>query len=119
VLPKRPYLRSELTTASFATITAPTVLALSNFGTAGGTLPVSWTLPAGSTSAELHYFRSGMSGGDNTTIDLAATATSASITMTPWSTGSYGSYYNNGMNLYIEDMFGRELVTIFNGTPAP
>ena len=117
VVPKRPYLRSELTGSSFAVITAPTSQALYAFGLAGGTIPVTWTLPAGKTSSDLHYFSSGSSGGPTTSIDLAAAATSTSITMTPWLPGSYGTYFGNGMNLTIQDSFGRELVTIFNGSP--
>ncbi|MES2973580.1 MAG: hypothetical protein V4757_08215 [Pseudomonadota bacterium] len=118
-LGKRPHLSSELTTASFAVITAPSAANLTAFALAGGSQLVTWTLPAGASAVELHYFRSSVSfNGDNTSIDLAAAATSGTLTMTVWSAGSYGALQANGINLYIHDAFGRELVTIFNGTSS-
>lgn len=118
VVAKRPQLSTELSLASFAAITAPTAQQLTAFALAGGTKLVSWTLPAGAKSSELHYFRSSVNfTGDNTSIDLAPTATSGNLVMTAWNTGSFGTLQANGINLTIEDSFGRKLTTIFNGTP--
>jgi len=115
-LTKRPYLFSELSVSSFAAITAPTASALTAFGNAGGNIAVTWTLPSGASAIDLHYFRGGSSGSDDTDVDLAATATSSTLTMTAWDSGAYGTLMANGLNLYIQDAFGRELTTIFNGS---
>jgi hypothetical protein len=118
VVPKRPQLSTELGLAAFAAITAPTAQQLTAFALAGGTQLVSWTLPSGTKASNLHYFRSSVNfSGDNSDLDLAATATSGSLVMTPWSVGTYGALQANGINLTILDSFGRELTTIFNGTP--
>lgn len=116
---KRPYLRSELSVASFATITAPTKSALAAFAVSGGTMNFSWNLPtaiAGAKSSSLHYFRSGSSGNDSADVDLAAAATTTSLTIFPASSVGIVTPINSGFNLYINDSFGRELTTIFNGT---
>ena len=118
VLPKRPQLSTELGVASFAVITSPTATQLTAFALAGGSRVVTWTLPAGTKATELHYFRNSASfSGDNTSIDLAATATTGTLVMTSWNSGSFGTLQANGINLKILDSFGRDLTTIFNGVP--
>ena len=104
---KRPYLRTELTVASFAAITAPTKAALTVFANAGGTIPVTWTLPQGKNSSELHYFRSGTSGFDSVNVDLTSTQINANLTIIPLSQASIGTLQANGNNLSIQDSFGR------------
>lgn len=117
-LVKRPYLRSELSPSSFAAITAPSASQLTTFALDGGSIGVSWSLPAGAKSLEVHYFRGGSLGQDSTSIDLSPTATSATVMMSPWDVGARGTLMANGLNIYILDTFGRELTTIFNGTPS-
>jgi len=115
---KRPYLRTELTVASFAAVTAPSKTALTAFANAGGTITVSWTLPTatlGAKSEGLHYFRSGSTGSDNTDVNLLATATSTPLTMLSLADTNLGTLCANGFNLRIDDIFGRELTTIYNG----
>jgi hypothetical protein len=112
---KRPFLTSELAVASFAPITAPTKAALNTFGTAGGTMNVTWTLPSGTTTSGLHYFRSGSTGFDSTDVNLASTATSGQIITSSLASANIGNLVANGFNLTVQDTFGRELTTIFNG----
>jgi hypothetical protein len=112
---KRPFLKSELTVASFAAITTPAKTALNTFGTAGGTMNVTWTLPSGTTSSGLHYFRSGSTGFDSTGVDLTSTAISGQITSPPLASANIGTLQSNGINLWIVDTFNRSLTTIFNG----
>jgi hypothetical protein len=111
---KRPYLVSELTTASFAVVTAPTQAQLRSFAENGGTISPTWTLPAGTRAVELHFFRSGSMGGfDTVDVNLAAAATSASLTIGA-PAGDFGTVQGAGFNLFVMDAFGRELVTIYN-----
>ena len=77
----------------------------------------SWTLPtaiAGAKSSSLHYFRSGSPGNDSAEVDLAAAATSTSLTILPASSVGIATPIYSGFNLNIADSFGRELTTIFN-----
>jgi len=115
-LNRRPYLSSELSAASFATIsTTPT--AIGNFARSGGTLTVNWSVPAGTTSGGLHLFRngafrgSGPSEGDSLSVDFAGTATSTTVTLAAPSF----SVRVSGVNLSVTDVFYRELKTIVNG----
>jgi hypothetical protein len=110
VIGKRPYLLTELSAASFPTITT-TATQIGSFAAAGGNLTVNWTLPSGLMSESVHFFRSGASAQDSTDADVTATATSALLTITAPAFTVMGS----GINLYAEDVFGRELVTIING----
>ena len=110
VIGKRPYLLTELSAASFPTITT-TAAQIGSFATAGGNLTVNWTLPSGLTSEEVYFSRSGASAQDSTEADVTATATSAMLTITAPAFTVMGS----GINLYAEDVFGRELVTTVNG----
>jgi hypothetical protein len=111
VLGKRPYLNSELSAASFPTITT-TQAAIHDFATAGGNLTVTWTLPAGFKSFEVYFFRSGEGGShDSVSADVAGAATSVTLTIgAPTFT-----VQSSGINLYAEDVFGRELRATLNG----
>ncbi len=121
-LSKRPYLNSELSIASFAPILSLDRPALFAFGSAGGTFPVSWTIPSGLRSRELAYFRSGNGSGTSTTdvqTQVAGTVTSSSITglaAIDTSSSAFGALQASGINLFMADSYGRELVTIRNGT---
>lgn len=111
---KRPYLVGELSISAFATVTAPSKSQLRTLSQNGGTITATWTLPAGKSSSELHYFRSGSMGGmDNVDVDLTGSATSATFTIGP-PASSFGTLQGAGFNLAIADSFGRELVTIYN-----
>jgi hypothetical protein len=115
---KRPYSTTELTAASFAAITAPTKAALSAFASTGGTISVTWTLPAtilGEQSDELDYFRSGSTGLDSTFVSLAIGATGAPLTVAGPAAAGVGTVRSNGIGLFIADVFRRRLETIFNG----
>ena len=107
---KRPYLNSELSAGLFPTITtAPS--AISAFATAGGNLTVAWTLPTGLKVTEAHFWRSGASYHYSYDLDVAATATSTTLTIgAPTFTVKH-----SGINLYVEDVFNREMTTILNG----
>jgi len=118
VLGKRPYLNSELSAASFPTITT-TPAAIQTFATAGGNLTVTWTLPAGIRSNEVHFVRNGgctsqgcvSSDTDDISADVAGTATSATLTIgAPTFT-----VQASGINIYAVDVFNRELAVHFNG----
>ena len=116
---KRPYLKTELAVASFAVITAPTKAALTAFANAGGTITVTWTLPTttlGAKSGDVHYFRKGSTGSTPTGVDVAATATSAGLTITSLAAANIGTLVSNGIVLSINDSFNRELKTIYNGS---
>ena len=115
-LGKRPYLKTELSVASFAKITAPTQSALTTFANAGGTITVSWTLPPGAKWTELHYFRRGSTGFTSTDVRVSSGPTSASLTILSPADAGIGTVQNNGLTLFIEDSFGRELVTNYNGS---
>ena len=110
-LPKRPSLNSELGASLFATFTSPSSSQVMAFANAGGTLAVNWTLPAGVISQGVHFFRNGASFDSSQDVDVASTATSANITVTV----APGTVQGSGINLYVEDVFGRERVTILQG----
>lgn len=118
VLGKRPYLNSELSVASFPAITT-TPAEIQAFATAGGNLTVTWTLPAGLKSSEVHFFRNGgctstgcvSSDNDSTDADVTAAATSATLTIGAPTFTVQGS----GINLFAEDVFSRELQAQLNG----
>lgn len=112
-LTKRPYMVSELGLGAFAAVTAPTQAALRSFAQNGGTLAVTWTLPTGKASSGVHFFRSGSTGFDSADADVARTATSATLTMAA-PTPEFGTLQAAGINLFVTDAFGRELVTIYN-----
>ncbi|MDB5861850.1 MAG: hypothetical protein JWQ76_5539 [Ramlibacter sp.] len=113
-LVKRPYRVADLSVASFATVTAPTKPQLLAFSQNGGSIGVTWTLPAGLASREVHFFRSGSLGGfDSLSVDAAATATTATLSIAAPAAG-FGTVQGTGINLFAADAFGRELVTIYN-----
>jgi len=117
-LAKKPYLRSELSVASFAVITAPSKSQLWSLGANGGNQTVTWTIPTGLLSNEVSYFRSGSgsSGGDDEVqTNVAAAATSSNLSLTAPSGGF--TLQASGIDLFMKDSFGRELVTIYNGAP--
>lgn len=112
-LPRRPFLNSELGTSLFAAISSPTAAQILNVAQNGGTLSVSWTLPTGGNAAGLHFFRSGdmPSLFDTVDVDLAASDTSANMVVT----APTGSVESSGLNLFINDVFARERITILQG----
>ena len=118
VIGKRPYLNSELSAASFPTITT-TPAAIGAFATAGGNLTVTWILPIGLQSEEVHFSRNGGCTGigscgadsESTNNTAASTATSILLTIGAPTFTVEGS----GINLSVLDGFGRELETQLNG----
>ncbi len=110
-LGKRPYLNSELSTSKFATITT-TPAEIQAFAENGGNLTVRWTLPAGTRSSEVHFFRGGENGGnDSADADPSPTATSATLTILAPTFVVQGS----GVNVWVQDVFKRMLGTSLNG----
>lgn len=111
---KRPYQVSELGVSSFAAVSVPTRAQLRAFADNGGTITAAWTLPAGTRAVDLHFFRSGSLGGfDTVDVDLAPTATSATLSIGPRAS-TFGTVQGAGFNLFVQDAFGRDLVTIYN-----
>jgi hypothetical protein len=79
ILPKAPQLPSEI--AAFPTISTPTVADLANFSS--GSLPVSWTLPAGLHSGDIMLGRTFADGSyDRAETDVSPTATSGILNVT-------------------------------------
>lgn len=108
---KRPNLLSDLSSASFASITT-TPIEIGNFARGGGTLTAKWTLPVGLSSDNLHFFRTATtSSKDALNVDLAGTATSTILSIGSPSFTVQGS----GINLAISDVYLRERTTILNG----
>lgn len=108
-LPKGPVLNASLATpeglaASFAAFTAENS---TEVATLGGTLNASWTLPTNMFAENLSFHRSqtGPTGSYSVDQNLAATATSASITGIPVPTGTV-TYYS--ISLMTTDVFARE-----------
>lgn len=108
---KRPNLLSDLSSASFASITT-TPTEIGNFARSGGTLTAKWTLPVGLSSDNLHFFRQATtSPQDALNVDLAGTATSTILSI-----GSPSfTVQVSGINLAISDVYLRERTTILNG----
>lgn len=111
VLLKAPMLNADLNAGLFATITSPSAAAISAFAVTGGDLSVNWTLPAGTGSDGVHFFRSGSGIFDTADSDTATTQTSAKLTMTAATATVSGS----GINLFVRDAFRRDFVTILQG----
>lgn len=110
-LKKRPYKITELSAASFPSITAPTLTQLMSF--TGGSLAVTWTLPAGLTNdwLELHI-------NDNTgnsaraEYSLMPADTSKTIILdAKTSVGQTFTPTNRFIWLSAWDSFGRQLAT--------
>lgn len=114
-LRKRPYLHTELTSASFPSITAPTAAELQSLiGTSAdinGT--VSWTLPAGLTNDWLDVQVADNSGNSaRYETSLSPAQTSASFTLSPvTSTGTRFTISNGWIWLGAWDSFGRQIAT--------
>ena len=110
-LKKRPYLSTELTAASFPTITSPTVAQLHAF--AGGNATVSWTLPSGLSNDWMSVQVADNSG--NSAIfeaSLLSTDTSKSFTLIPvTSTGQTFTITQGWIWLSAWDSYGRQLAT--------
>ncbi len=107
---KRPYKLSELTTASFPIITAPSPTALGAF--TGGSLTVSWTMPAGLQISFVGAYLRGPQGSAEVNVDPALTATSTTLTILPQtSTGTPITITGRGLNIQGVDNFGRSLST--------
>lgn len=110
-LKKRPYLNTELTPASFPTITSPTVVQLHAF--TGGNATVSWTLPTGLTNDWLDVQINDDSGNSaRFEAGLLPTDTSKSFTLNPvTSTGQTFTVTGGGIWLGAWDSYGRQLAT--------
>ncbi len=108
-LKKRPYLHTELTAASFPTITGPTMGGMQSF--TGGEVTVTWTLPAGLTNDWLEANindNTGNSARYETT--PAPATTSESFTLDPiTSTGQSFMPTNGWISITASDSFGRQL----------
>lgn len=111
-LKKRPYLKSALTTASFPTITSPTVAQMHAF--TGGNTTVSWTLPTGLTNDWLSAQIADNSGNSAMfEASLLPTDTSKSFTLNPvTSTGQAFTITQGWLWLGAWDSYGRQLATV-------
>jgi hypothetical protein len=101
IIPKRPLKLSELSSASFPTITTPTVTTLRAFN--GGDLTVTWTLPSGLTSAEVELDLSNSTNSIEVGTDLSATDTTITLTI---DTPSF-TVTNRSLYLYAHDAYAR------------
>ncbi|ABQ24833.1 hypothetical protein [Geotalea uraniireducens] len=111
-LKKRPYLKSELTTANFPTITSPTVAQVRAF--TGGNTTVSWTLPTGLTNDWLSAQIADNAGNSAMfEASLLPTDTSKSFTLNPvTSTGQAFTITQGWLWLGAWDSYGRQLDTV-------
>ena len=103
-LTKAPVLNASLTTANFATLTGSNLAAIA---VSGGTLNVTWTLPADRFMEGVHVFRQNATGQVSEDFDVAATATSLTKFIEP----APGATEFSGLNLLAVDIFGREYAT--------
>jgi hypothetical protein len=111
-LTKRPYLNSELSSALFPTITTPSSV-IGDAARNGGNLTVTWTLPAGLKAEEISFYRSLETGNfDSIDNNLEATATSTTFVIG----APTGTIYGNGISLFTNDAFGRDVEVQLNGT---
>ena len=111
-LRKRPYLNTELTSASFPAITSPTMADMRAF--TGGNATVTWTLPAGLTNDWLSAQMNDNSGNSaRAEFSLAPADRSKSFTLNPiTSTGQTFTPTGGGIWLGAWDSFGRQVATI-------
>jgi hypothetical protein len=116
---KRPYMNTALTAASFPTITAPTLAQLRSFN--GGTVTVSWTLPAGLTNDWLQMHLGDNSGNSaRAEYSLAPTDTSKTIILdAKTSTGQTFTPTDRRIWLSAWDSFGRQLARSFGSNNSP
>lgn len=111
-LVKRPYKPSELTAAAFPALTAAGLSTWQAF--TGGSLSVSWTLPAGLQANYLFINMSGAEGSAQAEASLAAAATTATLTINPvTATGVPITVTNRNLDIGAIDGFGRRLSTIY------
>ncbi|MFZ3115534.1 MAG: hypothetical protein WA133_01210 [Syntrophales bacterium] len=110
-LRKRPYLNTELTAASFPTITSPIMAEMRAF--TGGNATVTWTLPAGLTNDWLSAQMNDNSGNSaRAEFSLASADRSKSFTLNPiTSTGQTFTPTGGGIWLGAWDSFGRQVAT--------
>jgi hypothetical protein len=106
VIGRRPYLLSELSVASFTTVTT-TRAQVGAFAAAGGNLTVTWSLPTGLTSEHVWFFRQGASHLDHAEADVADSATSTTLTILAPTYTVTGS----GVTVQARDSLGRRLDT--------
>ncbi len=106
-LTKAPVLNASLTTttANFATLTGSNLAAIAVLG---GTLNVTWTLPADRFMEGVHVFRPNATGQVSEDFDVAGTATSLT---NPLVAAPDTVVANSGINLLAVDIFGREYAT--------
>lgn len=104
-LTKAPVLNASLTTANFATLTGSNLAAIA---VSGGTLNVTWTLPADRFMEGVHVFRPNATDQVSEDFDVAATATSLTKPLVA-APGTVVAY--SGINLLVMDIFGREYAT--------
>ena len=110
--PKRPLMLSELSAASFPTLTAQTLSSLEAF--TGGTLPVTWTLPTGlfSHSVELLLVDSTDSNRASISTDVGGNVLTATLTLQPvTSTGTTFTPAGSYLELSAEDIYRRDFKT--------
>lgn len=114
-LKKRPYLNSELSSASFPAITYPTMADLQSLIGTSAVIngKVTWTLPAGTYNDWLDVYVADNSGNSaRYETGLTPTQTSASFTLNPvTSTGTPFTITNGWIWLGVWDSYGRELAT--------
>jgi len=107
---KRPYLNTELTAAMFPAITAPTSTALRAFN--GGTITVSWTLPAGLTSDWLQLQLSDATFSKTAMAEYSPLPAETSHAFNlPATTVASGPFTPTNRNLWLDarDAYGRQL----------
>ena len=106
---KRPYLNTELTTASFPAITSPTISQMRAF--TGGNGTVSWTLPAGLTNDWLSVqMNDDLGNSARVEFSLAPADLSKAFTLNPvTSTGQTFTPTGGGIWLSAWDSYGRQL----------
>lgn len=110
---KRPFKPSELTTASFPAITAPSLADLRAFN--GGSLIVTWSIPAGLQADFTAIFLSGAGGSAEAEKMLSPTATTTTLTVQPQAPdGTTFTIINRSLTLGAIDSFGRGLKTNIN-----
>lgn len=109
---KRPYRPSELTAASFPALTAQGLTTWQAF--TGGSLTVSWTLPAGLRSDFLFVSISGPEGSAQIDASPTAAQTTATVTISPvTATGTPITVTGRNLDIGAVDGFSRRLSTIY------
>jgi len=107
---KRPLKNSELTSASFPTVTTPTPATLPAF--TGGNLTVTWTMPTGLSPDWVWVQLSGENGNNTVSAEADITGTELSKTLTV-STPSF-TVVGRNLCLSAKDGYGRKFYYILN-----